>query len=452
LPRILALLFLPFALTAFADNNIQEHKLANGLKVVVQEDHRSPVLVSQVWYRAGSMDEVTGDTGVAHALEHMMFKGTKKVPAGQFSRIIAAAGGKDNAFTSRDYTVFFQQLDKSRLGLAMQLESDRMQNLQISDAEFAKEIRVVKEERRWRTDDKPQAVVAEQFNATAYQEHPYGKPVIGWMNDLEQMTAEDARNWYHTWYAPNNATLVVVGDVDPKLVFAMAEKYFGPLKPHKLPVRKNQIEPEQKGERRIVVKVPAKLPYLLMGYPAPSLRDAEHDWEPYALAILTGVLDGNTASRLNSDLVRRDRIAVDVSADYDITNRGPSQIEFDATPSEGTSIGDLELAMRSEINNIKQDGITESELQRVKAQVIAADVYERDSMFNQALKIGTYESVGLSWRDLAQYTKKLQAVTAEQVQQVAQKYLDDDKLTIATLDPQPVDEHAPKHEEFFHVR
>ncbi|HEY8085565.1 MAG TPA: insulinase family protein, partial [Methylophilaceae bacterium] len=187
-------------------------------------------------------------------------------------------------------------------------------------------------------------------------------------------------------------------------------------------------------------------------YPAPSLRDAEHDWEPYALAILTGVLDGNTASRLNSDLVRRDRIAVDVSADYDITNRGPSQIEFDATPSEGTSIGDLELAMRSEINNIKQDGITESELQRVKAQVIAADVYERDSMFNQALKIGTYESVGLSWRDLAQYTKKLQAVTAEQVQQVAQKYLDDDKLTIATLDPQPVDEHAPKHEEFFHVR
>jgi zinc protease len=452
LPRILALLFLPFALTALADNNIQEHKLANGLKIVVQEDHRSPVLVSQIWYRAGSMDEVNGDTGVAHALEHMMFKGTKKVPAGQFSRIIAAAGGKDNAFTSRDYTVFYQQLDKSRLDLSMKLESDRMQNLQISDAEFAKEIRVVKEERRWRTDDKPQAVVGEQFNAIAYQEHPYGRPVIGWMNDLEQMTAEDARNWYHTWYAPNNATLVVVGDVDPKQVFAMAEKYFGPLKAHKLPVRKNQIEPEQKGERRIVVKVPAKLPYLLMGYPAPSLRDAEHDWEPYALTILTGVLDGNTASRLNSDLVRRDRLAVDVDADYDITNRGPSMIEFDATPSEGTSIEDLELAMRSEIDNIKQNGITPDELQRVKAQVIAADVYERDSMFNQALKIGTYESVGLSWRDLAQYTKKLQAVTAEQVQQVAQKYLDEDKLTIATLDPQPVDEHAPKHEEFFHVR
>ncbi|HEY7986474.1 MAG TPA: pitrilysin family protein [Methylophilaceae bacterium] len=449
---MLALLFLPFALTALADNNIQEHKLANGLKIVVQEDHRSPVLVSQIWYRAGSMDEVNGDTGVAHALEHMMFKGTKKVPAGQFSRIIAAAGGKDNAFTSRDYTVFYQQLDKSRLDLSMKLESDRMQNLQISDAEFAKEIRVVKEERRWRTDDKPQAVVGEQFNAIAYQEHPYGRPVIGWMNDLEQMTAEDARNWYHTWYAPNNATLVVVGDVDPKQVFAMAEKYFGPLKAHKLPVRKNQIEPEQKGERRIVVKVPAKLPYLLMGYPAPSLRDAEHDWEPYALTILTGVLDGNTASRLNSDLVRRDRLAVDVDADYDITNRGPSMIEFDATPSEGTSIEDLELAMRSEIDNIKQNGITPDELQRVKAQVIAADVYERDSMFNQALKIGTYESVGLSWRDLAQYTKKLQAVTAEQVQQVAQKYLDEDKLTIATLDPQPVDEHAPKHEEFFHVR
>jgi zinc protease len=452
LPRILALLFLPFALTALADNNIQEHKLANGLKVVVEEDHRSPVVVSQVWYRAGSMDEVNGNTGVAHALEHMMFKGTKKVPAGQFSRIIAAAGGKDNAFTSRDYTVFFQQLDKSRLDLAMKLESDRMENLQITDAEFAKEIKVVMEERRWRTDDKPQAIVGEQFNAAAFQVHPYGRPVIGWMNDLEQMTADDARAWYQAWYAPNNATLVVVGDVNPKQVFALAEKYFGPLKAHKLPVRKNQVEPEQKGERRIVVKAPAKLPYLLMGYPGPSLREAAHDWEPYAIEILTGVLDGNPASRLNSDLVRRDRLAVDVGAGYDIINRGPGQISFDATPSEGTPVEDVEIAMRSEIEDIKRNGITEDELQRVKAQVIASDVYGRDSMFNQAMQIGMYESTGLSWRDLADYPKKLQEVTAEQVQQVAQKYLNDDKLTIATLDPQPVDEHAPKHQGVFHVR
>ena len=450
--RFLALLFLPFAFNVFAANNIQEYKLANGLKVVVQEDHRSPVVVSQVWYRAGSIDEVNGNTGLAHALEHMMFKGTKKVPAGQFSRIIAAAGGKDNAFTSRDYTVYFQQLEKSRLDLAFKLESDRMQNLQITDAEFAKEIKVVMEERRWRTDDKPQSIVGEQYNAAMFQAHPYGRPIIGWMNDLEQMTPEDARNWYRTWYAPNNATLVVVGDVQPKKVFALADKYFGGLKAHKLPVRKNQIEPEQKGERRIVVKAPAKLPYILMGYPVPSLRDAEHDWEPYALEILTGVLDGNPASRLSSNLVRRDRLAVDVSAGYDIVNRGPGQLEFDATPSEATSVADLELALRSEIDIIKQNGITEDELQRVKAQVIAADVYGRDSTFNQAMRIGIYESTGLSWRNLADYLQKLQAVTAEQVQAVAQKYMDDDKLTIAILDPQPVDENAPKHEGAIHVR
>ena len=449
IPLVVSLLVCAFS--ALADDHVHEYKLANGLKVLVQEDHRSPVVVSQVWYRAGSIDEVNGTTGVAHVLEHMMFKGTKKVPAGQFSRLVAAAGGKENAFTSRDYTVYFQQLEKSQLELSMKLESDRMQNLQITDAEFAKEIKVVMEERRWRTDDKPQALVGEQFSSTAFQVHPYGRPVIGWMNDLEQMTAQDARNWYHTWYAPNNATLVVVGDVEPKQVFKLADKYFGPLKAHKLPVRKVQIEPEQKGERRIIVKAPAKLPYVLMGYPAPSLRDAEHDWEPYALEILAGVLDGNAASRLNRDLVRRDQIAVEVGAGYDLTNRGPSQISFDGTPSENSSAEDLELAIRSEINNLKENGVTEDELQRVKAQVIAADVYQRDSMFFQALQIGQRESTGLSWRSLADYPKKLQAVTAEQVQAVARKYLKDDQLTIAVLDPQPVDEHAPKHKDVPHV-
>ena len=432
-------------MTASADDHIHEFKLANGLKVVVQEDHRSPVVVAQVWYRAGSMDEYNGTTGVAHVLEHMMFKGTKKVPAGQFSRIVAAAGGKENAFTSRDYTVYFQQLEKSRLELSMKLEADRMQNLQLTDEEFAKEIKVVMEERRWRTDDKPQAVVGEQYMSTAFQVHPYGRPVIGWMNDIENMTGEDARNWYRTWYAPNNATLVVVGDVDPKKVYALANKYYGVLKAHKLPARKTQVEPPQIGERRIVVKAPAKFPYLLMGYTAPTLKDPA-DWEPYALEILAGVLDGNAASRLNRNLVRRDRLAVEVSAGYDMINRGPSQFEFDATPSEGTKVEDLELAIRSEIETLKQDGITEEELQRVKAQVIASDVYKRDSMFNQAMQIGQLESTGLSWRLLEDYPKRLQAVTTEQVQTVARKYLVDDHLTVAVLDPQPIDENAPKKE------
>jgi zinc protease len=451
LKRILTLLLFSLAVSAVADDHVHEFKLANGLKIVVQEDHRSPVVVSQVWYRAGSVDEFNGTTGVAHVLEHMMFKGTKKVPAGQFSRLVAAAGGRENAFTSHDYTVYFQQLEKSRLELSMKLEADRMSNLRLTAEEFAKEIQVVMEERRWRTDDKPQSLVGEQFMSTAFQAHPYSRPVIGWMNDLEHMTVEDARTWYRGWYAPNNATLVVVGDVNPKQVFKLAQKYFGPLKAHKLPERKPQAEPEQKGERRVVVKAPAKLPYLIMGYPAPSLRDVQTDWEPYALEILAGVLDGNASSRLSRDLVRRDRLAVDISAGYDIINRGPAMFTFDGTPSEGFSVEDLELAIRGEIDNLKDNGVTEEELQRVKAQVIAADVYKRDSMFNQAMEIGQMESTGLSWQALKEYPKRLQAVTAEQVQAVARKYLDDDKLTVATLDPQPIDENAPKHKEVPHA-
>lgn len=444
---LVLLAFLPAA--AFA-GNIQEMKLPNGFKVVVQEDHRSPVVVSQLWYRAGSVDEFNGTTGVAHVLEHMMFKGTKTVPAGQFSRIIAAAGGRENAFTSRDYTVYFQQLEKSHLELALKLEADRMVNLNMSDAEFAKEIQVVMEERRWRTDDKAQALVGEQLMATAFKANPYGRPVIGWMNDLENMTANDARDWYKRWYAPNNATLVVVGDVKPQEVFRLAKKYFGPLKARKLPERKPQNEPEQKGERRVVVKAPAKLPYVALAYHAPKLTKVD-DWEPYALEILAGVMDGNPASRLNRELVRQERIAVNVSAGYDAVNRGPALFEFDGMPSEGHTAEKLEKAIRAQIEKVKKEGVTEDELQRVKAQVIAADVYQRDSMFYQAMQIGMLESTGLSWRDIDQFPKRLQAITAEQVKEVANKYLIDDHLSVAILDPQPIDENKPEAPEVPHV-
>ncbi|OIQ86851.1 protease 3 precursor [mine drainage metagenome] len=447
--RFVCLLLLLLPVAAYAD--IQEFKLDNGLKIVVQEGHRSPVVVSQVWYRVGSLDEFNGTTGVAHVLEHMMFNGTRKVPAGQFSRLIAAAGGSENAFTDADHTAYFQQLEKSRLALAFRLEADRMANLQLTKQGYAKEIRVVMEERRWRTDDKPQALVFEQFEATAYQAHPYGRPVIGWMNDLEQMTVEDARAWYRHWYAPNNATLVVVGDVSPKEVLKLARKYFGPLKPHVLPVRKIQTEPEQHGERRVVVKAPARLPYLLMGYHVPVLHDPEHDWEPYALEILSAVLDGNPSARLNQDLVRQDRIAIDVSSGYDMIARGGSTMFLlDGTPSDGVPVGDLEVAILGEIERIKEDGVTAEELLRVKAQVIAADVYQRDSMFYQAMRIGNLETAGLSRRSLKDYPARLQAVTPEQVQAVARKYLITDNLTVATLDPQPIDEHAPRHKEIPH--
>jgi zinc protease len=432
---------------------VQEFKLDNGLKVVVQEDHRAPVVVSQVWYRAGALDEVNGKTGVAHVLEHMMFKGTKSVPAGKFSRLIAAAGGKENAFTAQDQTTYYQQLEKSNLPLSMKLEADRMANLNLTDEEFAKEIKVVMEERRWRTEDKPQSKVNEQFNSTIYHVHPYGRPVVGWMNDLENMTADDAREWYKTWYAPNNATLVVVGDVNAQEVLKLAKQYFGPLKSHALPARKPQVEPEQKGERRVVVKAQAKLPYVLMGFHVPSLQDADKDVEPYALEILAGVLNGNASARLNQNLVRQSQIAVDVDAGYDMVQRGRQSIfVLDGTPSEGKTVAELEAAILNEVEKIKTGGVTEEELQRVKAQVIAADVYQRDSMFYQAMQIGNLETAGFSWRILKDYPAKLQAVTAEQVQTVAKKYFNRDNLTVATLDPQPIDpnDNTPKGKPHVH--
>ncbi len=419
---------------------IQEFKLDNGLKVIVQEDHRAPVVVSQVWYRAGSLDEVNGKTGVAHVLEHMMFKGTKEIKAGQFSRLIAAAGGKENAFTAKDQTTYFQQLEKSQLPLSMKLEADRMANLDLSDEEFAKEIKVVMEERRWRTEDKPQSKVNEQFNSTIYHVHPYGRPVVGWMNDLENMTAADAREWYKNWYAPNNATLVVVGDVNSQEVLKLAKQYFGVLKPHALPARKPQTEPEQTGERRVIVKAQAKLPYVLMGFHVPALQDADKDVDPYALEILAGVLNGNASARLNQNLVRQSQIAVDVDAGYDMIQRGRHSIfVLDGTPSEGKTAAELEAALMQEIDKIKTGGVTEEELLRVKAQVIASDVYQRDSMFYQAMQIGQLETANFSWKILNDYPAKLQAVTAEQVQAVAKKYFNKDNLTVATLDPQPID-------------
>jgi zinc protease len=435
---ILLILALSPSLAGAAD--IQEFKLPNGLRLIVQEDHRSPVVVQQIWYRAGAVDEVNGKSGVAHVLEHMMFKGTKKIKPGQFSRIIAAAGGRENAFTGQDYTAYYQQLEKSQLPLAMKMEADRMANLRLTDEEFAKEIKVVMEERRWRTEDKPAGMLNEQFNAAAYTAHPYGRPIVGWMNDLENMKAEDAREWYRTWYAPNNAVLVIAGDVNAQEVYRLAKQYYGPIKSRKLPERKPQTEPEQKGERRVVVKAPAKLPSIQMGYHVPGLKDPEKDWEPFALQILAGVLDGNSSARLNQALVREQRIAVDVGAGYDIIQRSRSStFELEGTPSEGKTIEELEAALLQEIERIKESGVTEEELQRVKAQVIAADVYQRDSTFYQSMQIGRLEISGFSWRILKDYPAKLSAVTPQQVQDVAKKYFNRDNLTVAVLDPQPID-------------
>ena len=417
---------------------VAQRTLPNGMTIIVKEDHRSPVAVSMVWYRAGSMDEVSGTTGVAHMLEHMMFKGTKKVPAGEFSRTIARAGGRENAFTSRDYTAYYQQLHKSKLPVALELEADRMTNLSFAEEEFTKESKVVMEERRSRTDDNPHSQLQEQLMATIYISHPYRSPVVGWMNDLQNMQLADARGWYEKWYAPNNATLVVAGDVKAEEVFALAEKLFGPIPAHMMPERKIHIEPRQFGIKRITVKAPAELPYLVMAYHAPVLRDVEKDWEPYALFVLNGILDGNDASRLNRELVRKSRVANSANSSYDLINRGPALFFLDGVPAEGKTVTDVEAALREQIRLLVEQGVSDDELQRVKAQVTASQVYARDSVYYQAMRIGMLQTIGLPFDSSDRQVKKLQEVTADQVREVARKYLVDDNLTVAVLDPQPL--------------
>ena len=442
--RLSALLGMTLALALPARAEIVEDTLANGMKVIVKTDRRAPVVVSQVWYKAGSMDESYGATGVAHVLEHMMFKGTRDVPAGEFSKRIAAAGGRENAFTSRDHTAYFQTLQKDRLELALKLEADRMANLVLSPAEFAKEINVVMEERRMRTEDSAQARLYEALMATAYQSSPYRHPVIGWMDDLKNMTVDDARRWYEQWYTPNNATLVVAGDVDPAQVIGWAKQYFGPIPARPLPARKPQREPEQVGMKEVTVKAPAKLPVVALAWQAPRLNDPQADWEPYALEILAGVLDGHASARLNQSLVREKKIATDVGAGFDAISRGPVLFIADATPAEGQTVATAEAALKAEIARLVKDGVSETELNRVKAQVLAGQVFQQDSLFYQAMQIGEWTTAGLDYRARDTRYAKLRAVTADQVKAVAAKYLVDDRLTVAVLDPQPMPEGKPE--------
>ena len=432
------LLFLAIPLASFG--NPYQHRLPNGLRVIVKEDHRAPTVVHMAWYLVGSMDEVNGTTGVSHVLEHMMFKGTPTVGLGEFSRRVAAAGGLENAFAGRDYTAYFQQVPKERLPEMMFLEADRMRHLTLDPKEFEQEIRVVMEERRTRTEDNPTALLFEQTRSVAFQTHPYRAPVIGWMKDLETMTIEDVRDWYERWYAPNNAFLVVVGDVKHQEVFALAQRYYGRIKPRALPVRKPQTEPEQRGIRRLIVKAPAELPMILMVYKVPVLRDVEKDSDPYALEMLAAILDGHAGARLSSNLVRDQRLAVAAHAGYNLISRGPGLFYLQGVPSEGKTCAELENGLRAEIQRIASEGVAEEELARAKAQLIAGQIYKLDSMFAQAMEIGLMESVGMSYTLNRRIIERLQAVTAQEVQAVAQKYFNDDALTVGILEPQPMSE------------
>ena len=423
---------------ALAAAEVHEFKMANGMKVLVKEDHRAPIVVSQVWYKVGSSYEHSGITGVSHVLEHMMFKGTDKHPAGEFSRIIAENGGRENAFTGKDFTAYFQQLEKSRLKVSFEMEADRMRNLTLPEKEFKKELAVVMEERRMRTEDKATALTVEQFNATAFSNNPYHQPIIGWMDDLENMQVSDLRNWYEKFYAPNNATLVVVGDVNATEVFLLAKKYFADLKPSNIAETKPRLDAEQKGERRISVKAPARLPYMVMGYKVPSYKTAKEDWEPYALDVLAYVLSGGSSSRFSKSLVRKQQIAVSADTGYGIFSRLDEMFLIDGTPAKGYSVKQLEKAINKEIAKVKNELVSAKELERIKAQAVAEKVYEKDSVFYQAMQIGMLETVGLDWKLNDEYTKRIREVTAKQIQAVAKKYLVKDTLTVAVLDPQPL--------------
>ena len=414
--------------------------LDNGLKIIVKEDHRAPIAVVQVWYRVGTSYEHEGITGLSHALEHLMFKGTTKRKSGEFEVILSRIGAENNAFTSQDYTAYYEVLAAEHIEVAIDLEADRMRNLVLDKAEFEKEIEVVKEERRTRTDDNPNSKMREQFNAVAYLNNPYRAPVIGWMEDLDNMNLDDLKDWYAKWYAPNNATLVVAGDVDPQEVFALATKYFGGYKAVKLPVVKPRTEIPQIGLREIVVKAPAKVASFMMGFKTPGMISAKlgkvEKWEPYALDVLANILDGGSSARFSKKLVRGKEIAAGASAGYMGYGRMPQLFMVSGVPATGVEIDDLRKAVMAELELMKTSLVTTDELERVKAQVLASEIYQRDSVQHMAITIGSLETTGLGWELMDEYEEQILAITPEQIQQVAKKYLNEDQMTFARLEPQ----------------
>ena len=419
----------------------QQFTLANGMTLIVQPDRRAPTAVQMVWVRVGSMDEVDGTSGVAHALEHMMFKGTKDIKPGEFSRRVAQLGGQENAFTTRDYTGYYQQIPVGSLEQVMKLESDRFANNQWPDDEFKREIEVVKEERRLRTEDQPRALLGEQQNAAVFIASPYHRPVVGWMSDLDAMTPDDAREFHKRWYVPANAVLVVAGDVDIAKVRVLAEKYYGGIPSRAVPPRKPRIEPVQRGIRRLEFKAPAEQAYVSLAYRVPQLANIDDtNSDSWALVVLSAVLDGYAGARLDRALTQGpDRVADSAGAYSGFIGRGPQLFVLDGVPSQGKSAEVVEAALRAQVARIAKDGVGEAELARVKTQWVASETYKRDSVMAQARELGSNWVQGLPLDASERIVARLQAVTAAQVQAVAAKYFGDDQLTVATLRPLPLE-------------
>jgi zinc protease len=426
-----------------AADRIREYKLENGFTVIVKPDHRAPTAVHMVYVRVGSMDEVSGHSGLAHILEHMMFKGTAKLKPGEFSRRVAALGGRENAFTMRDTTGFYQQIPANKLEDVMQLESDRFAHNQWPDEEFKHELEVVKEERHMRTDDQPRARLWEALNAAIFEVSPYRRPVIGWPSDLDSMTPQDARDFHQRWYVPANAVVVVVGDVDPAKVLQLAQKYYGSIPARPVPVRKPQTEPPQLGIRHIDFKAPAEQSYVALAFKVPQLTSFEHTQandDALALTVLSAVLDGYNGARLGRALTQGpDRVADSAGAENGLWGRGPQVFTLDGVPAKGKTPEQVEAALRAEVAKIARDGVTEAELKRVKTQWVAGEVYKRDSIMNQAREIGGDWVIGMPPDADDRLIEALKAVTAEQVKSVAARYFGDDQLTVGILRPQPLD-------------
>ena len=410
-----------------------ERVLPNGLRVIVKEDHRAPVAMIMLWYKVGSSDEVAGKTGLSHALEHMMFKGTQAVPAGKYAEIISALGGNNNAYTTDEETVYHVNIAAEHLPKVLELEADRMANLNFSDSVFTNERKVIREERRQHIEDNPQGLLYEEVMQQAWQKSPNRTSVIGKMADLHKLTPNDLRQWYKKWYAPNNATLVIVGDVQPETAFAQAEQYFGSLKKRPLPARQNISEPLSRGKAvQSSIRGNTKQPLITIAYRVPHLT-ALGEKLPYALDMLTNVLDGHNAARLSKNLLRGKQIAQNIDTGYSLLARSPQLWGINASPAANVSTGSLKTAIEAEITDIAEHGISEEELNRARSIEHAKTIFARDSINACANLIGSLQIAGFSWRDEAEIRRRIQAVSAADVQAAAKLLTKDRQIYVELL-------------------
>lgn len=435
------LLFPSCLLCLFISNadasKIYQYKLNNGLKLLIKVDKRAPVVISQIWYKIGSCDEYLGITGISHVLEHMMFQGSKNYPPGSIAKIIAENGGKQNAATSEDYTYYYQELPSDKLALSFAIEADRMQNLNIAAENFIKELAVVKEERRLRTDNNPQAVTLERFMATANIATAYHNPVVGWMQDLNQLTDNDVKTWYQKYYAPNNAILIIVGNVQPKKVYQLAQKYFSNIKPKIIPRKENSYDTEALGKRTVNTHIKAELPFLILGFNVPSLKtlSKKNKWQAYALELIAVILAGGNSNRFNENLVKNAKIASYIDADYNLYSKFTTTFNIYAVNYPGRTTVDLENAILKELDNLKKEKISQNELEKAKIILRAENVFQQDYLSAQATTLGQVTSVDLPAETAEKFLINIEKITATQIQKMAQEFFIENRLTIATLEP-----------------